>query len=40
MQYMILMGYNVEGVPPITSWDPEDVKRHIEFQLTGRAPRR
>ena len=32
MQYMILMGYKVDGVPPITTWDPEDVKRHIEFQ--------
>ena len=32
MQYMILMGYNVDGVPPITTWDPEDVTRHIEFQ--------
>ena len=32
MQYMILMGYKVDGVPPITTWDPEDVTRHIEFQ--------
>lgn len=28
MQYMILMGYKVEGVPPMTAWDPEDVNRH------------
>jgi hypothetical protein len=32
MQYMILMGYKVEGVPPMTTWDPEDVTRHLEFQ--------
>ncbi len=32
MQYMILMGYGVEGVQPITTWDPEDFNRHIEFQ--------
>jgi hypothetical protein len=32
MQYMILMGYKVEGVPPITTWDPEDVTNHLEFQ--------
>jgi hypothetical protein len=29
---MILMGYEVEGVPPVTTWAPEDVTRHIEFQ--------
>ena len=34
MQYMILMGYKVEGVEPITSWDPADIERHIEFQNT------
>ena len=32
MQYMILMGYHVEGVQPITTWDPADVDRHIQFQ--------
>lgn len=33
MQYMILMDYKVEGVRPMTTWDPEDVKRHIDFQI-------
>ncbi len=32
MKYMILMNYKVEGVPPITTWDPEDVERHMQFQ--------
>lgn len=33
MKFMLLMGYEAaEGVPPITSWTPEDIKAHIEFQ--------
>jgi len=32
MQYMILMGYKIEGVPPITTWAPEDIDRHMAFQ--------
>jgi hypothetical protein len=32
VQYMILLGYKVEGVSPMTTWDPEDVNRHMEFQ--------
>ena len=33
MKYLLLMHYKVEGVPPITTWAPEDVKAHIDFQV-------
>ena len=29
---MLLMNYFIEGVPPIDTWAPEDVRRHIQFQ--------
>ncbi|MEZ0446939.1 YciI family protein [Cellulomonas sp. ICMP 17802] len=29
---MLMMTYHVEGVPPIDTWAPEDVRRHIQFQ--------
>src|SRR4051794_4019208 len=29
---MLLMSYHVEGVPPIDTWTPEDLQRHIQFQ--------
>ncbi|WP_426596015.1 YciI family protein [Cellulomonas sp. McL0617] len=29
---MLLMRYHVEGVPPIDTWAPEDLVRHIQFQ--------
>lgn len=33
MKYMISMNYGpIEGVPPITQWDPADVSRHMQFQ--------
>jgi hypothetical protein len=32
MKYMLLMHYQVEGVAPIGTWAPEDIKAHIEFQ--------
>ncbi len=32
MKYMILMSYKVEGVPPLPTWDPADIERHIQFQ--------
>ena len=32
MKYMLLMKYYVEGVPPIDTWAPEDLQRHIQFQ--------
>ncbi len=32
MKYMLLMNYYVEGVQPIDTWKPEDVRRHIQFQ--------
>ena len=32
MKYMLMMKYYVEGVPPIDTWTPEDIQRHIQFQ--------
>jgi hypothetical protein len=32
MKYMLLMHYKVEGVAPIGTWAPEDIRAHIEFQ--------
>jgi len=32
VKYMLLMNYFVEGVPPIDTWTPEDLQRHIQFQ--------
>ena len=32
MKYMLLMKYDVEGVPSIDTWAPEDLRRHIQFQ--------
>jgi hypothetical protein len=29
---MLLQNYAVEGVEPMSTWAPEDVKAHIEFQ--------
>ena len=31
MKYMLLMNTTDIGQPPITEWDPVDVKAHIEF---------
>ena len=31
MKYMLLMNTTDIGHPPITEWDPVDVKAHIEF---------
>ena len=33
MKYMLLMNYRVEGVQPMSTWPPEDVKAHIDFQI-------
>jgi hypothetical protein len=33
MKYMLLQGYVVDGVPPIGTWAPEDIKAHIDFQI-------
>src|SRR5207247_2214607 len=30
--FMLLQNYAVEGVEPMSTWTPEDVKAHIEFQ--------
>jgi hypothetical protein len=32
VKYMLLMKYDVEGVPPIDTWSPEDLRRQIQFQ--------
>jgi hypothetical protein len=32
MKYMLLMHYKVEGVAPIGTWAPEDIRAHIDFQ--------
>ncbi len=32
MKYMLLMTYHVEGVPPVDTWSPEDLRRMIQFQ--------
>src|SRR5450756_1024819 len=37
MRFMLLQAYGgveLEGCVPMTEWDPEDVKAHIEFQHT------
>jgi hypothetical protein len=31
VKYMLLMNTTDNGHPPITEWDPADVKTHIEF---------
>lgn len=31
MKYMLLMNTTDNGHPPITEWEPADVKAHIEF---------
>jgi hypothetical protein len=32
-KFLLLMNYaEIEGVPPITEWSPEDIKTHIDFQ--------
>ena len=33
MKYMLLMNYRVEGVQPMSTWAPEDIKAHIDFQI-------
>lgn len=33
MKYMLLMNYKVDGVQPMGTWSPEDIKAHIDFQL-------
>lgn len=33
MKYMLLQGYAVDGVPPINTWTPEEIKAHINFQI-------
>jgi len=34
MKFMLLQNYApIEGVEPISTWPPEDVKAHIEFQV-------
>ncbi|WP_323808356.1 YciI family protein [Prauserella endophytica] len=32
MKYLLLMHYRVEGVPPMQTWRPEEIKAHIDFQ--------
>jgi hypothetical protein len=32
MKYMLLMNYAVDGVQPMTTWTPEEIKAHIDFQ--------
>ncbi|PXY30024.1 hypothetical protein DI005_32575 [Prauserella sp. PE36] len=32
MKYLLLMHYRVEGVPPMETWRPEEIKAHIAFQ--------
>ncbi len=33
MKFMLLQNYEpIEGVEPMSTWSPEDVKAHIEFQ--------
>ncbi|UJW29305.1 YciI family protein [Saccharothrix sp. AJ9571] len=32
-KFLLLMNYShIEGVPPITTWTPEEINAHIEFQ--------
>jgi hypothetical protein len=33
MKYMLLMNYRVEGVQPMSTWEPEDITAHIDFQI-------
>ena len=33
MKYMLLQGYAVNGVPPISTWTHEEIKAHIDFQI-------
>ena len=33
MKYMLLMNYKVDGVLPMSTWAPEDIRAHIDFQL-------
>lgn len=32
MKYLLLMTYHVDGVEPMTSWTPEEIKAHTNFQ--------
>src|SRR3954463_4593313 len=32
MRFMLLQDYFVEGVEPMSTWSPADVKAHIDFQ--------
>ena len=33
MKYILLMNYGeIEGIPPIHEWSPQDIKDHIDFQ--------
>ena len=32
MKYMLLMNYKVDDVQPMTTWTPEEIKAHIDFQ--------
>jgi len=33
MKFMLLQNYAVEGVEPMSTWSPEDIKAHIDFQI-------
>jgi hypothetical protein len=33
MKYMLLQGYAVTGVPPISTWTHGEIKAHIDFQI-------
>jgi hypothetical protein len=33
VKYMLLQGYGVDGVPPINTWTPGEIKAHIDFQI-------
>ena len=33
MKYMLLQGYGVDGVPPINTWTPEEIRAHINYQI-------
>ena len=33
MRFMLLQDYFVEGVEPMSTWSPDDVKAHIDFQI-------
>ena len=33
MKYILMMSYgDIEGVPPIHQWSPQDIRDHIDFQ--------